>query len=150
YTLTIRPQRIPEGLESKMLIVQNGTNNRKIPVTGRWVDGSVTAELVSFGDFYIGADTTPPLITPVGISQGADLSGRELMRFRITDNFSGIGSWEPVIDGRWALFEYDQKNNQLIYRFDPERISKGSKHTLALKVSDNTNNVNILNLDFKW
>lgn len=150
YTLTIRPQRIPEGLESKMLIVQTGANNRRTPVTGRWVDGSLTADLLSFGNFYIGADTISPVITPVGMSQGADLSGREMMRFRISDNFSGIGSWEPLIDGKWALFEYDQKNNMLIYRFDPASISKGSRHTLALKVSDNTNNVKILNFDFKW
>lgn len=150
YTLTIRPQRIPEGLASKMLIVQAGNNNRKIPVPSRWSDGSLTAEPLSFGNFYIGADTIPPVVTPVGISQGADLSGRENMRFRITDNFSGIGSWEPLIDGHWALFEYDQKNNVLIYRFDPGRISKGSKHSLVLKVSDNTNNVKILNFDFRW
>ncbi len=150
YTLTIRPERIPEGLASKMLIVQAGNNNRRIPVPSRWSDGSLTAEPLSFGNFYIGADTIPPVVTPAGISQGADLSGREIMRFRITDNFSGIGSWEPLIDGHWALFEYDQKNNVLIYRFDAGRISKGNKHSLVLRVSDNTNNVKILNFDFKW
>lgn len=150
YTLTIRPERIPEGLASKMLIVQSGGNNRRIPVSSHWSEGSLTAEMLTFGNFYIGADTISPVIIPVGISQGADLSGREIMKFRITDNFSGIGSWEPEIDGRWALFEYDQKNNVLIYRFDPVRISKGNRHKLTLKVSDNTNNVKTLNFDFKW
>jgi hypothetical protein len=66
------------------------------------------------------------------------------------DDLSGIKSYEPSIDGKWALFEYDQKNDVLIYKFDPERITKGSKHTLSLKVTDNRENQSEFLVEFKW
>ncbi len=56
-------------------------------------------------------------------------------------NYQELKSYEPVIDGKWALFEYDQKNNLLIYSFDPKRIQKGTKHNLSLKVTDNLDNL---------
>ena len=64
------------------------------------------------------------MISANGLTNGANLTGKTGIRIKITDNFSGIKSYEPQIDGKWALFEYDQKNNLLIYRFDPERIQK--------------------------
>jgi len=72
------------------------------------------------------------------------------MRIRIRDDFSGIKSYEPEIDGKWALFEYDQKNDVLIYQFDEERITKGSRHDLTLKVTDRKDNVNVYKTTFVW
>jgi len=63
---------------------------------------------------------------------------------------SGIKSYEPAIDGKWALFEYDQKNDVLIYRFDPVRLTKGTTHSLTLKVTDNKENQSNYSCDFKW
>jgi len=80
----------------------------------------------------------------------SDLSGRTELRIRITDDLSGIKGYEAQIDGKWALFEYDLKNDVLIYRFDPKRIEKGSKHILTLKVFDNKNNINEFTTDFRW
>ena len=72
------------------------------------------------------------------------------MKIRITDNLSGIRSYEPIIDGKWALFEYDQKNSMLIYTFDPGRITRGTDHNLVLKVTDNRDNVSTFRCNFKW
>ena len=54
------------------------------------------------------------------------------------------------IDGKWALFEYDQKNNVLIYKFDPERIARGTKHSLSLNVADNKDNISFFSCSFTW
>jgi hypothetical protein len=81
---------------------------------------------------------------------GENLSGKREIRIRITDEFSGIKSYEPAIDEKWALFEYDQKNEVLIYRFDENRIMKGTKHTLLLKVTDNKNNISLFSRNFTW
>jgi hypothetical protein len=72
------------------------------------------------------------------------------LRIRITDDLSGIKSYEPFVDGKWALFEYDQKNNVLIYRFDPKRIAKNSDHLLELTVTDNKDNQSTYTGNFKW
>ncbi len=150
YTLSIKPDRIPAGKESKLLVVQLSDENQKIPLGGTWGNGYLTANPNSFGNFFVGIDTVPPVIYSNGLKTGSDLSGRTELRFRITDNFSGIKSYEPVIDDKWALFEYDQKNEVLIYKFNPDRISKGKKHLLSLAVTDNRDNVNNLNWEFTW
>jgi hypothetical protein len=72
------------------------------------------------------------------------------MKIKISDDLSGIKSYEPLIDGRWTLFEYDQKNNLIICEFDPDRIPANCNHTLELKVTDNKDNQSIFKCDFKW
>jgi len=148
--ISIKPDRIPEGKQSKMLITQLVDEIQRVPLTSTWNNGYLSANSNSFGAFFIGIDTVPPLISQVGFSSGANLAGKSNMKIKITDELSGIKSYEPSIDGEWALFEYDQKNNMLIYNFDPKRIQKGSKHNLALKVSDNKDNVSTCKCDFIW
>lgn len=150
YTLSIKPGRIPAGKESKMLLVQLGDDMKKNPLNSRWEEGYIVTNTSSFGSFYVGIDTIPPVINPNGLFSGANLTGKSELRIRITDSFSGINSYEPLIDNKWALFEYDQKNNLLIYRFDSKRIEKGTKHTLSLKVTDNRDNQSTYKCEFTW
>lgn len=150
YSLSLRPQKVPAGKESKLLIMQIDKTGRKSPVTSSWDNGFVTANPRTFGAFFIGIDTVPPRITSNGFSSGANLSGKTDLRVKISDDLSGIKSYEPLIDGLWALFEYDQKNNVLIHNFDAARINKDRKHTLSLKVTDNCDNESKMDMEFYW
>jgi len=150
YTLSIKPGFIPSGKESKMLIVQLGDDLKKSPANSFWAEGYLTAEILSFGKFYIGIDTIPPVISSNGLVSGTNLTGKKEIRIKITDELSGIKSYVASIDGNWALFEYDQKNDMLIYRFDDKRITKGIKHHMSLKVTDNKDNFSTYNCDFTW
>jgi hypothetical protein len=58
--------------------------------------------------------------------------------FKIADQLSGIGKFNGTIDGKWVLFEYDQKTGTLWHTFD-ERTKTGT-HQLELEVSDKKNN----------
>ena len=150
YTLSIKPDRIPERLESKMLIIQLADDIKKIPLTSTWNNGYLSANTNIFGTFCIGIDTVPPLILYNGLSSGANLTGKISMKIKISDELSGIKTYEPLIDGKWALFEYDQKNNLLTYNFDPKRIQKGTKHNLILNVTDNVDNLSTYKCEFIW
>ena len=82
---------------------------------------------------------------------GANLRGKKKSESRITDELSGIKSYEPdQLMGNGHLFEYDQKNDMLIYKFDETRITKGSKHNLFLKVTDNKDNFSTYKCGFTW
>jgi len=150
YNLSIKPNRIPAGKKSKMLIIELDDRKNKHAVSSRWSGSYLSADVYTFGDYFIGMDTIPPEISAHGLHNGANLSNKSNIRFRITDDLSGIKSYEPLIDGKWALFEYDLKNNQIIYRFDKERIKKGTNHTLNLTVTDNCDNVSSYKCDFIW
>jgi hypothetical protein len=149
YTLAIKPTSIPSGKDSKMLIIRL-SDDRKIAVNSKWSDGYLTADVLSFGKFYVGIDTISPEISPVGFASGSNLTGKNELKFRITDQLSGIKTYEGSIDGNWVLFEYDQKYDLLTYRFDASRIKKGIRHQLTMKVSDNKENINVYNSTFTW
>jgi hypothetical protein len=150
YNLSIKPDRIPAGKESKMLIIQLADDINKIPLPSTWNNGYLLANPGAFGTFFIGIDTIPPLISFNGFSSGANMTGKTSMKVKISDELSGIKTYEPVIDGKWALFEYDQKNNLLTYNFDSKRIQKGIKHNLILKVTDNSDNLSTYKCEFTW
>jgi hypothetical protein len=150
YSLSIKPSIIPPGKTSKMLIVQVTDDQKKIACNSSWNEGYLSADVLSFGRFFIGIDTISPVISAPGLIQGADLRGERELRIKITDELSGIKSYEPLIDGNWVLFEYDQKNDLLVYRFDESRIKKGSKHDLSLKVTDNKENTSTFKCSFIW
>ena len=150
YNLSIKPDNVGPGKETKLLIVQLTDDMKKIPLLSSWDNGYISAKPDFFGRFLVDIDTVPPLILLNGYSSGANLKGKTSMKIKISDNLSGIKSYEPEIDGEWALFEYDQKNNLLIYEFDSKRIRKETRHNLNLKVADNKDNLSTLNFDFIW
>jgi hypothetical protein len=104
----------------------------------------------TLGPFALAVDTIAPAITPLNGGVSGNLSGRKQLRFTILDDLSGIDKYEGYIDNRWALFEYDPKNDLLIYTFDKERISPGSQHELELYVSDERGNASLFHTTFTW
>lgn len=151
FQLKIKPLEIPLGNESKLLITKQTDQKTKSPLKSTLTpDGFLTADAGSFGDYYIDIDTVAPRITPLTNIRGADLTGRKDIRIRISDNLSGIRDYVATIDGGWALFEYDQKNNMLIYNFSKSRIMESSTHNLILTVTDNVGNSSVYEAEFEW
>jgi len=141
--------QVPEEFKEKALIVSMYKDSSFSAVGGEWHGTCLEANTYNFGVYTVALDTMPPLITPM-FSAGADLSRAQRLSFRVSDNLSGIKSYEGFIDGEWALFEYDAKYRLLSYTFDKKRIASRKKHTLALHVTDNCNNVSIFKTDFIW
>jgi len=150
FNLSIKPSAIPAGKESKLLIIQSDGNMKKSALNSKFADGYVSCEALSFGIFYVGIDTVAPIISSNGLISGADLTGKNELRIKIKDELAGIKSYEPSIDDKWALFEYDQKNDVLIYDFARHRITQGTKHVLTLKVTDNKDNQSNYSCEFTW
>ncbi|MFO7574764.1 MAG: M23 family metallopeptidase [Bacteroidales bacterium] len=150
YKLSIKPKVIPPGLKNKMAIVSLGNNGNTSYAGGDWSGEFLSTDLRSFGRFSVGIDTVPPEIKTNGFSSGAVITGRRELRFNISDDFSGIKSYEAFIDGEWALFEYDSKNSLIVHRFDAKRTKKGTNHTLLLRVTDNRDNVTEFSAEFRW
>jgi hypothetical protein len=148
--LSIKPHRIIPGKESKLILVQIDENNKVSFVGGAFSDEYVNADILSFGNYAVSIDTIPPVISINGFTDSENLSGKKEIRVRITDNFSGIKTYTGIIDGKWALFEYDPRYDLLVYKFDPSRITKSTKHKLYLKVTDNCNNSATLAREFVW
>ena len=148
--VAIRPGKSIKGPKSKLILVLIGKDQKPIYAGGALSGEYVTADVTYFGNYAVWTDTIPPVIGSNGFTNGADLSGKSEIKFSITDNFSGIKTYYGTIDGNWALFEYDPRSDLLFYKFDNNRLTKSTKHSLILKVTDNCNNSSILTREFLW
>jgi len=150
FQLSIKPRNIPAQFKSKMTLVSVGEDGKSSYAGGKWSGEFITGDFRSFGSFSVGIDTISPVIKVNGFKSGIDLTGRKELKFYISDDFSGIASYEGYIDGKWVLFEYDPKNSLIIHKFDSSIITKGSLHRLTLRVKDNRENVTEMEAEFTW
>ncbi|WP_293744330.1 M23 family metallopeptidase [uncultured Pedobacter sp.] len=135
FDISIKADQLPENLRSKALIVNaNGSSQG-----GFFENGYVKARPKNFGSFYIAIDTIAPRISPVNISEGKSMAGLSKIILKISDNLSGIKSFDGYIDGQWVLMEFDAKTATLWHSFD-ERTPSG-KHSFELVVTDMKENI---------
>lgn len=142
YTLAIKPISLPAHLQKKALLasIENGAEG------GTFENGFVSVNTRSFGSFYITVDTIAPVITSRNLTTGKNVSAQRKIDFTISDNFSGIQSFNGYIDGEWVLMEYDSKNRHLWHTFDTS-LTKGS-HTFKLVVKDWKDNEKVYETSF--
>jgi len=142
FNLWIKADNLPENLRSKAVIVSTGGSAQG----GIYEDGYVKATPRNFGSFYIATDTVSPRIVPLNVTEGKNMKGISKMTFRISDNLSGIKSFNGYLDGEWVLMEFDTKTATLWHSFD-ERTTPG-KHTLELVVADAKDNTKRFKINF--
>lgn len=142
FNLWIKADALPENLRSKALIVSTGGSSQG----GTFENGYVKASPRNFGSFYIAVDTVAPRISAVNIADGKSMAGLSKMTFKISDNLSGIKSFNGYIDGKWVLMEFDAKTATLWHSFD-DRTASG-KHDFELVVSDVKDNVRRYSISF--
>lgn len=149
YMLSIKPLISDTSILAKACIVSI-KNNELTFVGGKYIDGFVTTRVREFGTYSIGIDTIPPEIHAVNFTPESRLSGRSDIRFKIKDSFSGIAHYEGFIDGEWALFEWDPKNDLLKYIFNKGNIEANSNHNLELLIKDGCGNSSTYKTTFFW
>lgn len=130
FDISIKADNLPENLRSKALIVNSNGSSQG----GYYDNGFVKATPKNFGSFYIAVDTIAPRISPINITEGKNMAGLSKMIFKISDNLSGIRSFNGYMDGKWILMEFDAKTATLWHSFD-ERTPSG-KHSFELVVTD--------------
>lgn len=142
YDLWIKPDSNIGKFADKAVIVSTAG----VCEGGIYQDGFVKTKAAAFGDFYIRIDTVPPVITPLNIHNGADMSKLHGISLRIKDNLSGIKTYTGKVDGKWVLMEWDYKTKILSYTFTNDTII--GKHIFELNVTDNKNNNSRFTADF--
>ena len=118
-------------------------------VPSRFEYGELIATISSFGTYTILKDTFAPSIKQSFVN-GASLKGRKSVWFTISDNLSGIGSYDVYIDGNWVLASFDAKINRLNVDLDEEVITKGKRHEVEVVIKDRIGNELIHKTNFIW
>ncbi len=141
-SLRIKTKNLDKKLEPKALLVNiDPKTNKYWAAGGSFENGWMKTEIRTLGTYGVRVDTIAPTIIPHSIKQKNALSESTRIRFTVSDDLSGIDKIEGTIDGMWALFEYDSKNNLITHYFDAERFELGKRHDFKLTVSDYKNNI---------
>ncbi|MHA4808339.1 M23 family metallopeptidase [Flavitalea flava] len=123
-------------IKDKVVMVRF-TGNKKEVRKPEWQGGWASARFREFGTFQLVEDPDAPVITPVGIQDGANLSHSSRIAFTVKDNLGSIRSFRAELDGKWLCFTND-KGLAYIYKFD-EHCQAG-KHELKIAVEDEAGN----------
>lgn len=147
--LRIKAVNLPANLESKVMLAQvDPVSGRIYSATGKYVDGWVEGNIRALGNYALVVDTQAPKIVSLSIADKKPLKDASKLKFKITDNLSGIETFRGTIDGKWVLFEYDFKNNLISYTFDKSRMQFGKNHVFNLEATDFKGNTSTYKANF--
>ena len=145
FSVSLADSLVPPQYKSKAFVcreIKKKTNY----LTSTSENGWLSAKTNRFGKFYILIDTVAPTIKPIVIS--SDMTGKQYMEFKITDNLAGVSTYNIYINGKWVLGEYEPKKSSLKYYFD-SRLAKAETYKLKVVVGDNVKNEAVYEYEFK-
>ncbi len=133
----IKPDRdiSPELMDRVVMQRFAGSKNEVLKV--RWQRGWASAAFREFGNFQLVVDSFPPQISPVGWTNGADISKASRITIAVDDNLKTYKNFRAELDGKWLRFTNDKGGN-FIYIFD-ENCRPGA-HELRIRVEDEAGN----------
>ena len=120
-------------------------NNRASWIGGTYRNGWIDASIKEFGSYKIKKDQKAPTITP--LNQPKWVSSQKIM-LRLSDNLSGVQTYRGEIDGKYVLFEMNNRS-VITYRFDKTRLEKGA-HKLKVTATDACGNESVYTHSFHW
>lgn len=129
--------RIPRQFQLQAQLAVRTRKGTLVSAGGRYADDAVTASVRSAGDLVVVADTLRPTVRPL-FTEGADLTKSDGLRFRASDNFSGIASWALRIDGEWVPCDRFPMKGTLVHLFDAP--AQRRTHAVRLSVTDGCGN----------
>jgi len=113
----------------------------------KYKTNTFTTYTKNLGQFTLVKDTIAPKITIAKPIEGKWLTKERAIALRISDDISGIKSYNGYLNGKWVLFEYDHKAKKIIHYFDDSLLLEG-KNDLKVTVSDNLGNSAIFETSF--
>jgi hypothetical protein len=148
FKVTLFTKNLPETLKYKALAVRENFKGNRAPLYGEWNgDEAFTFNSKEFGKFYISIDTTPPKINPINIYANKLMRTENIVKFKVSDNLTGVNTIDLFIDGKWVLTEYDAKNSLVWHKFEPS-LEQGL-HELVFEVTDRMNNKQLFKTTFR-
>ena len=114
--------------------------NNKINYISSKINGSyITANTSSLGRYIISRDSILPEIRPINFKNKSNVKSNKTLRLRIKDNKSGIKNYKAYINGKWALFEYEPKQNLIFHDLSDSVIEDG-ENDLLIEFEDGVGN----------
>ncbi len=134
---------VPEKLRSKVGLISISRSGNPTFIKGEYKYGSVTATSRNAGKFYVEVDTKGPTLKP-GIAEGSQQAGSSYFTCGITDDLSGVKSYNATLDGEWIALDLDKGRVRHNFKNKPD----GNTHTLIIEATDGVGNKTTVTRNF--
>ena len=113
----------------------------------KYKDNTFTAYTKNLGGFTLAKDTVAPRISIGKSIEGKWISSQKSISLTISDDLSGIKTYNGFLNGNWVLFEYEHKAKRIKHVFDAAFLNEG-QNDLKVIVLDNLGNSAIFETQF--
>ena len=141
FTVRIRPWE-KWASHPKMYIAYIDNSGKVSSLGGKMKNGCMEVETRSMGEYTIKIDTVVPTVKASNFKKGQSVKALKSLRFKISDDMTGIETYDIYLNDVWVLGQYDAKNALLYYEFD-EKIKKG-ENNVKVVVTDAVGNTKTL------
>jgi murein DD-endopeptidase MepM/ murein hydrolase activator NlpD len=138
FTVSIEDTISTEAQREKMFIGR--IEGKKVNYNPTYKKDNVfNTKVKILGKYALVADTVAPKITIAVPVEGKWISDQKTIQLSIYDELSGIKSYNGYLNGKWVLFEYDNKTRKLTHYFNDGIVADGA-NDLKIVVIDNVGN----------
>jgi len=133
---------IDENIDSLSLsqtFIGKIVNNKINYISSKINDSYITANTSSLGRYITSRDSILPEIRPINFKNKSNVKSNKTLRLRIKDDKSGIKNYKAYINGKWALFEYEPKQNLIFHDLSDSVIEDG-ENDLLIEFEDGVGN----------
>ena len=146
FTVSVTDTNIALHDRDKFFIA--AVNNGKLNYVYTFANGTtLSCKTKILGKFQLAKDTVAPKIYITKSIQNKDISNLKQIKVSISDDFSGIKTYNGYLNNNWILMEYESKLKRLTYTFDNKFVVDG-QNNLKILVTDNVGNTNTFETQF--
>lgn len=146
FNISFEDTKSSESDKKKMFIAAlNG--NKLSYITTKLVGNTFSCKTKTLGQFTLAKDTIAPKITIAKSIEGKWITDKKSIQLTISDDLSGIKSFNGYLNDKWVLFEYEPKTKKITHSFDDNLLNEG-ENKLKVIVVDNVGNSTIFETQF--
>jgi hypothetical protein len=120
------------------------TNKNSLSYAGGTINNdSILLRTRSLGKYTFAIDSINPKILPVNVNSRTVFTNKSILKFKITDNFSGVKTYNGYINKQWVLFRYDAKTHALNCPVSKIPVDINGSCQLELIITDNCGNSSV-------
>lgn len=137
-TVSFDVSHLPKETLDKTFIAS--FNDKKVTYHSSYMEnGRLNAKVRVLGNFKLAKDTTPPKIFSPSFTPGKWLTNHKTISIKISDDLSGIATFDAWLNGKWILMHYDYKTRVIFHNFSDGIVDEG-RNDLKVTVTDNVGN----------
>ncbi|NMH28092.1 M23 family metallopeptidase [Flavobacterium silvaticum] len=139
FTVSITDDSIAEALRDKTFIASISGTRLNYNNTKR-KGNTYTCYSRQPGKFKLALDTIKPKIALSKNIEGKWITKDKFISATISDNLSGLKTFNAYLNGNWVLFEFDYKNRRITHWFAWDDFVVEGRNELKIEATDNVGN----------